>query len=90
VTIFGFDIVRDVLPWFILAAVLYMTYLQGRKRWSAWVVGLANQLLWLVFIVATKAWSLLPLNLGLGLWYLYTKNLALWYDEEAQYIERNG
>jgi hypothetical protein len=74
------DFVRDVLPWFMSAITLYMTFLQGRKRWTAWVVGLVNQLLWLWFMLDTRTWGLIPLNVGL--WWLYARNLRMWYDEE--------
>lgn len=74
------ELVRDVLPWFMSAITLYMTFLQGRKTWKAWAVGLVNQLLWLWFILTTQTWGLLPLNAGL--WYLYARNLRIWYDDE--------
>ncbi len=74
--------VHDVLPWIMSAITLYMTFLQGRKRWGAWVVGLINQLLWLTFIITTQTWGLMPLNIGL--WILYWRNLFKWYDDEKR------
>lgn len=74
------DFVRDVLPWVMSASTLYMTFLQGRKTWKAWLVGLANQVLWLWFTISTQTWGLLPLNVGL--WFLYVRNLFIWYDDE--------
>ena len=78
----NYDFVRDVLPWFMSAITLYMTFLQGRRNWRAWMWGLINQVLWLVYIWCTGAWGLLPLNIGL--WALYFKNLMLWLDTEEK------
>lgn len=72
--------VHDALPWIMSAITLYMTFLQGRKTWKAWAVGLVNQLLWLWFIITMQTWGLLLLNAGL--WYLYARNLRIWYDDE--------
>lgn len=80
------DFVRNVLPWFMSAITLYMTFLQGRKTWKAWLVGLVNQVLWLWFILTTQTWGLLLLNAGL--WYLYVRNLIIWYNDEAQFLLR--
>lgn len=73
-------LVHDVPPWIMSTITLYMTFLQGRKTWKAWAVGLVNQLLWLGFILTTQTWGLLLLNAGL--WYLYVRNLIIWYDDE--------
>ncbi len=81
-----FDFVHDVLPWIMSAITLYMTFLQGKKTWKAWAVGLVNQVLWLWYALSTQTWGFLPLNLGL--WYLYVRNLMIWYDDEAQYLLR--
>lgn len=81
------DFVRDVLPWLMSAVTLWMTFLQGRKTWTAWAWGLVNQVMWLLFILYTQTWGLLPLNVGL--WWLYARNLVRWYDDERQYLLRN-
>lgn len=74
------ELVRDVLPWIMSAVTLYMTFLQGKKTWVAWLVGLGNQVLWLWYALSTQTWGFLPLNAGL--WYLYVRNLIIWYDDE--------
>lgn len=51
-------------------------WLVGRKRASGWVVGIANQGLWLALIIVTRAWGLLVLLVVL-LW-IYGRNLWLW------------
>lgn len=73
------EIVEDyLLPWLMSALTLYMTFLQGNKNPVGWLVGLFNQILWLLFICITETWGLLPLNLGL--WYLYIRNWLKWRD----------
>ncbi len=68
--------IRTYLPWLMSALTIYMTFLQGEKRISGWIVGLCNQFLWLAFAFGTQTWGLLPLNAAL--WYLYTRNLLKW------------
>lgn len=51
-------------------------WLVGDNRASGWVVGLANQVLWLALIIDTRAWGLLVLLVFLvG---IYSRNLWLW------------
>lgn len=37
-----------------------MFLLAGNKKRSAWIVGLINQFLWLIWIFTIQAWGLLP------------------------------
>lgn len=67
---------HNILPWFLAMLTIRMTFLQGDKKASAWIVGLINQVGWLVFILGTRTWGLLPLNAVL--WYLYIRNYRLW------------
>lgn len=64
------------LPWVLSALTVYSMLLAGNKRRGAWVVGIANQALWLVYIVAAHAWGLLPMNAAL--WIVYGRNYWLW------------
>ena len=61
---------------------LWGMWLAGNKRSLGWAVGLGNQALWIVFIVAFGAWGLLPLSLALIV--TYTRNLIRWRREEAE------
>lgn len=81
------DFVQHWLPWIMSIITLYMTFLQGRKTWKAWAIGLINQLLWLAFIMHTRTWGLLLLNAGL--WVLYVRNLRIWYNDEHQFMQRH-
>lgn len=51
----------------------------GSKKPWAWLVGLGNQSLWLVVIVTTGAWGLLPLTAALVV--VYTRNHLRWSSE---------
>lgn len=68
--------VVEYMPWLLSALTIYMTILAGNKHRHTWIVGLSNQFIWLIWIVAASAWGLLPLNLAL--WYLYFRNHLKW------------
>lgn len=65
-----------MLPWLLSAITIYMTVLAGNKHRLAWAVGLVNQALWLVWIVGTSTWGLLPMNAAL--WVVYARNHMKW------------
>jgi len=67
------------LPWLMSAITIWMTVLAGNKHPKAWFFGLVNQALWLVWIVATGTWGLLPMNLAL--WIVYGRNHLKWRAE---------
>lgn len=73
------DAIRDYLPWLLSAITIWMTLLAGNIHRSAWLVGLFGQLLWLVWIVATGTWGLIPLNIAL--WIVYARNPMKWRRE---------
>jgi len=73
------DAVSAYLPWVLSAITIYMTVLAGNKTRWAWALGLANQALWLVWIVATETWGLVPMNLAL--WIVYARNHLRWMKE---------
>lgn len=70
--------VTDYLPWLLSAITVWMTLLAGNKSRMAWSVGLVNQLLWLVWIVAAGSWGMLPMNAAL--WFVYGRNYLKWGD----------
>jgi len=41
---------------------------------------LANQAFWLVWIIATETWGLVPMNLAL--WIVYARNHVRWMKED--------
>jgi hypothetical protein len=70
------DNIAVYLPWLLSAVTIWMTLLAGNKHKSAWLVGLANQGLWLIWIYTTASWGLLPMNLAL--WIVYSRNHLKW------------
>lgn len=70
------DVIRQYLPWLMSAITIYMTVLAGNKSKHAWLIGLANQALWLVWIIASGSWGLLPMNAAL--WVVYARNHFKW------------
>ena len=57
---------QDILPWVTSAMTLWAVWLAGHNLRLSWKVSLANQSLWLAFIVTSGAWGLLPLTLALA------------------------
>jgi hypothetical protein len=70
------DTIITHLPW-LLSAITIATMWKAGDRWRAtWLLGLANQALWLVWIIAVSAWGLLPMNIVL--WIVYARNHLKW------------
>lgn len=69
---------RDYLPWILSGLTIWMTVLAGNRHPRAWALGIANQALWLVWIIAAGAWGLLPMNLAL--WAVYIRNHLRWSE----------
>ncbi len=55
-----------MIPWITSAGTLVAVWLSGRNLRLSWKVSLANQAMWLVFIITYEAWGLLPLTLALS------------------------
>ena len=51
-------------------------YLLSRQKMWGLYVGLAAQVLWVVFIVQNESWGLLPLNIAL--WYICISGIIKW------------
>lgn len=64
------------LPYLLSVITIYSMLLAGNKRRGAWLVGLVNQFLWLIYIFAAGAYGLLPMNLAL--WVVYGRNYIKW------------
>ena len=68
------------LPWLLSAITIYMTVMAGNKHRMAWAIGLVNQALWLVWIISSSAWGLIPMNVAL--WVAYGRNHLKWNADE--------
>lgn len=64
------------------AGTLWGMWAAGGKKSYAWVIGLANQVVWLAFIVAFQSWGLLPLSAALVV--VYSRNHLRWKREQAE------
>jgi len=51
-------------------------YLLSRQIMEGLYVGLIAQLLWLAFIIQTRSWGLLLLNIAL--WYIFITGIIKW------------
>lgn len=78
------DVIRMYLPWLLSLITIWMTVLAGNKHRSAWLIGLCNQALWLVWIIATASWGLLPMNAAL--WIVYGRNHLRWTSEQGTVV----
>lgn len=79
------EIVVQVLPWVLSAITVYQVYLSGEIHKYAWVLGIFNQALWLVFIVLTATWGLIPMNVALTA--VFVKNHFKWKNNGIQAIQ---
>jgi len=79
---------KQVIPWLTSAITLWGIHEQGHKRSRGWAIGLANQALWITFIVLFGAWGLLPLSLALIV--MYGRNLLAWRRDEVHGFDGDG
>jgi hypothetical protein len=64
------------LPWLLSCMTIVSSWLTGNKNKFGWIVALASQALWLVWIFASRNWGFLPLNAML--WIVYVRNYRAW------------
>ena len=67
------------------AITLWSMWLAGNNKAFGWLVGVANQAVWFIFILVFQAWGLLPLNVALT--FVYARNFKKWTDEEQDLDE---
>ena len=77
-----------MIPWITSAGTLLAVWLTGRNLRLSWKVSLANQGMWLVFIISYKAWGLLPLTLALA--GIFARHLWTTRDALANVIDDGG
>lgn len=70
------EIIIKYLPWLLSANTIYTMLLAGNKKRGAWIFGLLGQLAWLLWIILSKSWGLLPMNIAL--WFVYGRNYLKW------------
>jgi hypothetical protein len=80
--------VGEVLSWKLLLEVaitcgtLSSMWLMGNKSLAGPAIGLANQALWVVFLLVTAAWGLAPLTIAITI--IHARNLRKWAREKGE------
>lgn len=64
------------LPWLLSALTVWSMYMAGDRSRTAWVIGIVNQALWLLWIVVTGTWGLLLATIVLTA--VFVRNLINW------------
>ena len=64
------------LPWLLSALTIYSAVLCGDKKAAGWAVGIANQVLWATWIIASETWGMLPMNVVLAV--IFVRNFIKW------------
>jgi len=70
------ELIITYLPYFLSANTIYFTLLAGNKNKHAWLLALIGQVFWLIWIIASESWGLVPMNLGM--WIVYGRNYLKW------------
>jgi hypothetical protein len=70
------------LPWLMSCLTIWMTLLAGNNHPRAWAVGLANQVLWVTWIIASETWGLIPMSIALAI--VYARNHFKWKAEKKE------
>ncbi len=70
------EIITNYLPWLLSVIIIYQALLAGNKHKYAWLVGEGNQALWLLWIIVSKNYGFLPMNIAL--WIVFTRNHLKW------------
>lgn len=67
----------------LMAVGVFGLYLAGRKSQWGWAIGIAAQLLWMAYAVATQQWGFIVSALAYG--WVYTRNFLAW-RREARHV----
>lgn len=69
-----------VLPYILSAIAIYTQFQAGNKKKSSWLITLASQGVWLIWICYSKTWGFIPLNLCMSI--MAIRNYIKWWKEE--------
>lgn len=72
----------EALTYILSMMTIISLLLAGNMKKEAWLIGLANQALWLVWIFMTKNWGFIPMNAAL--WVVHFRNYHLWRQADEQ------
>jgi hypothetical protein len=73
------EILINYGPWGLSCITVILTMLQGDKYKYAWLLTLINQALWLTWILLSKTYGFLPLNIAM--WIMCFRNHFKWVKE---------
>jgi len=72
----------EYMPWLLSVITIYQIKMAGDKRTAAWLVLTSNQALWLIWIICSGTWGLVPMNICL--WIVGIRNYRKWAREEKE------
>ena len=70
------EIIITYLPWLLSANTIYFNVLAGNRHKQTWKWALMGQFAWLVWIISSESWGLMPMNIAL--WITYARNHLKW------------
>jgi hypothetical protein len=76
-------LITTYLPYLLSTITIYQVFWQETKNVHAWIVGIGNQALWLIWILISQNYGLLPMNVAM--WVLYTRNHFKWRKETSNF-----
>jgi nicotinamide riboside transporter PnuC len=68
--------------WILAAIGITGIWLAGSRRTIGWTIGVAAQLLWIAYAIATHQWGFIASALAYG--FVYARNWAKWRRETAE------
>lgn len=74
-----------ILPYILSGLTLYKTHMNGKFSTTSWLFGALIQVIWLVWILYTKNWGFLIMNIGLTM--VYLKNYFAWRRIPAHLLD---
>jgi len=69
------------IQWVLSATSAFMLWKMGNKVPYAPVIGLFNQIIWVVYVVMTKQWGLMPGVIMYAV--IHARNTYLWQRDES-------
>ena len=75
------EIIVVYLPYILSVVTIWTMWMAGNKSPVAWIVGLLNQILWVIWILATHSYGLLPMTGAIC--FVYARNYLRWSNAEG-------
>jgi hypothetical protein len=73
------DFIVIYTPWLLSVVTIIQMILTGNKWKNSWMIGLIIQSFWLLWIVCSKNWGFVPLNICM--WIVCFRNHMKWRNE---------